>query len=114
MTINELINKLNDYCKNYDICDIDNISKELYDELESLDFDFVQAVEYDEHRWYVLALNVYSVTIDGIKYYIGVWEVETIKSECMSISDCECKLKFFEMEQFTTVSYRIKEESNNA
>lgn len=114
MNINELINKLNDYCKNNDICDIERMDKDIYTELKSLDFNFVQAVEYDEHRWYVLALNVYSVTIQGIKYYIGVWEVDTLKSERMSVSDCDCQLEFFEMEQYTTVSYRAKEENNNA
>ena len=69
---------------------------------------YVSCVGSDEHRWYVLGENVYKVTLDDKDYYVGVWEVETLKSEIMDISDCGNILKFYEMEQYTTVSYREK------
>lgn len=108
--LNKLIEKLNKYCSENEIYDIDDLSKKLWDELKEVGFKYVTTVDRDEHRWYVLAENVYSVIIDGEKHYLGVWEVDTLKSECMSVSDCECEIKFYEMEQFTTVSYRRKGE----
>ncbi len=108
MTIQELISKLNEYCKNNNIFDLDCIDGEMAEELEKLKFEYVTSVARDEHRWYVLCNSVYKVSIDDQTYYIGTWEVETIKSECMSVSDCGSILKFFEMEQYSTVSYRRK------
>lgn len=107
--VNELIEKLNKYCSENDIYDLDDLSEELNAELEQVKFHYVGTVDRDEHRWYVLAENVYSVYMDGENYYIGVWEVETLKSEYMSVSDCMCEIEFYEMEEYTTVSYRIKE-----
>lgn len=108
MTIKELIEKLNRYCTETKVYDLDDIGGDMWDELQKFDFRKITAVDSDEHRWYVLSLNVYGVTIDGSEFYMGVWEVETLKSECMSVSDCENMLKFFEMEEYTTVSYRPK------
>lgn len=108
MTIQELINKLNTYCKDNDIYSMDDCDEEICDELKSLNFKYVASVDRDEHRWYILSENVYEVSIGNKTYYIGTWEVETLKSECMSVSDCGCRLNFFEMEQYTTVSYRRK------
>lgn len=108
--LNKLIEKLNKYCSENEIYDIDDLSKKLWDELKDVGFKYVTTVDRYEHRWYVLAENVYSVIIDGEKHYLGVWEVDTLKSECMSVSDCECEIEFYEMEQFTTVSYRRKGE----
>lgn len=108
MTIQELIDKLNTYCKDNDIYSLDDFDEEMDDELKNFKFEYITSVDRDEHRWYVLCNSVYKVSIDNNTYYIGTWEVETIKSECMSVSDCGCRLKFFEMEQYTTVSYRKK------
>lgn len=101
---NELLEKLNK-CGIYSLDDLD---EELDNELEKYNFRYVATVDTDEHRWYVRGENVYEVCIDGIKYYIGVWEVETLKSEEMTVSDCGIKLEFYEMEEYTTVSYRRK------
>lgn len=110
MKINEFIEWLNRYCEDNEIYSTDSISDDdrMEVELEKCRFEYITSVDSDEHRWYVLANNVYSVTLDGCKYYIGTWEVETIKSECMSVSDCEHILKFIEMEPYTTISYRKK------
>lgn len=108
MTISELINKLNTYCKENNVYRVDDFDEQIYEELESLGFKYIDSVDSDEHRWYVLGENVYEVSIDNRTYYIGTWEVETLKSESMSVSDCGCQLEFFEMEQYTTVSYREK------
>lgn len=108
MKIQELIEDLNAYCKANDIYCIDDLGEELYQMLKNHRFKFVTTLGRDEHRWYVLDENVYELSIDGKTYYLGVWEVETIKSECMTVRDCECVLSFCEMEKYTTVSYRVK------
>lgn len=114
MTVNELIEKLNRYCAENEVYDVEDIGGDMWEELKRLNFQSVTTVDSDEHRWYVLGLGVYSVTIDGAEFYIGTWEVETVKSERMSVSDCENLIKFFEMEKYATVSYHRKGEPRNA
>lgn len=109
MDFKELIEKLNKYCSENEIYDLEDIGGQMQQELDNVDFHYVTTVDRDEHRWYVLAENVYAVFIEGKNYYMGVWEVETLKSERMSISDCMCDIEFYEMEEYTTVSYRRKE-----
>lgn len=107
-TIEEYINKLNKYCAEHDICDIEDTYE--YPELNELvdKLEYIESIERDEHRWYVLALNAYKVSLDGADYFVGVWEVETLKSECMSVNDCGIKLDFFEMKEVITTTYRKK------
>lgn len=114
MLIEELIEKLNHYCAENKVYDVEDISGDMWDELRQINFHSITTVDSDEHRWYVLGLGVYSVTIGGADFYIGTWEVETIKSEYMTVSDCGNLIKFFEMEQYTSVSYRRKGEIQNA
>ncbi len=102
MEIKEFIEKLNNYCEEeyiYDIDDIDNFMVQLR---------YVDTLQRDEHRWYVLAENVYKVELNEQEYFLGVWEVETVKSEAMSVSDCDVILEFYEMERFSTVTYSYK------
>lgn len=107
MKIHELIEKLNACCKENNIYTV-AVDNEIWNILNKFKFDYVASVDREEHRWYVLALRVFKVVLDNETYYIGTWEAETLKNECMSISDCEHLLEFFEMEQYTTVSYRAK------
>lgn len=109
MTVQELIDMLNTYCIKNSIC---SVSEELYVEMEdllkSINFEYVASVDHDEHRCYVLSEDVYKISIDGRTYYIGTWEVATLKSKSISVSDCRYYIEFFEMEPYTTVSYRRK------
>lgn len=102
MKIKEFIEKLNKYCEEeyiYDIDDIDNCMVSLA---------YVDTIQRDEHRWYVLAENVYKIILDEEEYFLGVWEVETIKSQEMGLRDCDNLLKFYEMEQYSKVSYAYR------
>lgn len=109
--VKDLINRLNKYCAENAICDMeeDEFTEEFDEELESINFHYICSVDYDEHRWYRLSQNVYGVCIDGKNYYIGVWEVDRLYSEAMTVYDCDHQLFFFEMEEYTTASYRVKE-----
>ena len=106
--IQELIELLNNYCTENKIGRVNDLDVEPSSELWKYELDYVKTVDTDEHRWYVLAEKVYRVCIDGKTYHLGTWEVETLKSEAMSVSDCGCVMKFYEMEEYTTVSYRRK------
>lgn len=106
--IQGLIERLNNYCAENKVGRVNDLDLELSSELGQYKLDYVKTVDTDEHRWYVLAENVYRLCVDGKTYYLGTWEVETLKSEAMRVSDCGHVMKFYEMEEYTTVSYRRK------
>lgn len=106
--IKEMIKWLNEYCSENSVFYADDIGGELRDKLEEYNFKFVDTVERDEHRWYILAMNVYRLDINELAYFIGCWELETVMSEDMNVNDVGCIVKFFEMEPYTTISYRVK------
>lgn len=107
-SIGEFIDVMNRYLHNEEVYSLDNVSTEINNLLEDVNFSFIQSMNFNEHRWYVLTKNVYSVEINGFEYYVGVWEIETIKSEAMTVRDCEHELTFVEMEKYPTYSYRDK------
>lgn len=116
MTIQELISELNAYCEKNNIYSVDQLMNaedyDLHDEwgekLKELGFQQIAITDHDEHRWYVLGLYVYRVIINAETYYIGTWDVETVKSEQMTGLDCENLVQFFEMEQCLKVTYIAK------
>ena len=107
-SIGEFIDVMNQYLHNEEVYSLDDVSIEIDNLLKDVNFKFITSVDSDEHRWYVLEKNVYSVEINADEYYVGVWEVETIKSEAMTVEDCEHELTFVEMEKYPTYSYRDK------
>lgn len=106
--IQGLIERLNNYCAENNVACMDDLSLELLSELGQYKLDYVTTVDVEENRWYALAEKVYRVCIDGKTYYLGVWEVAMLKSEAIMVSDCGHVMKFYEMEEYTTVSYRRK------
>lgn len=61
-------------------------------------------LDVDTHRWYEISTTV-------IKIYdrlIGITHVTHIFSEAMGWDECGCPYVFTEMEEFTTISYREK------
>jgi len=61
-------------------------------------------LDVDKHRWYETSVLVYKID----NKFLGVETVTDVFSEQMGYSDCGHTLNFFEMEEFKTVSYRIK------
>lgn len=107
-SIDEFIDVMNQHLHSEEIYSLDDVSSEIDNLLKDVKFTYITSVDSDEHRWYVLTENVYGVEINGFEYYVGVWEVETIKSEAMTVEDCEHELTFVEMEKYPTYSYRDK------
>jgi hypothetical protein len=64
----------------------------------------VDELDYDEHRWYITSTIVYKVgdTLIGAIHY-------NMKGECGDpVDDLGAEACIFEMEEYTTVSYRVK------
>lgn len=107
-SIGEFIDIMNQYLHNEEVYNLNNVSSEINNLLEDVNFSFIQSMNFNEHRWYVLTRNVYSVEINANEYYVGVWEVEILKNESMTVEDCEHEFTFVEMEKYPTYSYRDK------
>jgi|AACY02.16.fsa_nt_gi hypothetical protein len=75
---------------------VDDIIKEPPEEVSKVDFD--------EHRWYVVATVVFRVD-DG---FVGIRGPVGLKSEMMGFDDVGMECKAFEMEEVSTVTYREK------
>lgn len=71
------------------------------DLLEDYDCEFKNRQDYDSHRWYTMATDIYEVE-DG---YIGVRGVSELKSEMMSFSDCGEHCEAEEYEAVQTITY---------
>lgn len=82
----------------------EDLPEEIYNEYFS-DIDAVEVgLDIDKHRWYETSVSVYKFGDS----FLGVETVTDVFSEQMGYSDCGHTLNFFEMEEFKTVSYRIK------
>lgn len=101
----ELIEKLNaleiDQCSYEWTEDLpDDIYNEYFTDVDAVDSE----LDIDKHRWYETSVFVYQI---GDKF-LGVRTVTDVFSEQMGYSDCGHTLNFFEMEEYLTVSYRVK------
>lgn len=61
-------------------------------------------IDVDTHRWYETSIEVLKFK-EGL---LGVRCITNMFSESQDYEDCYHHLQFFEMEEFTTISYRAK------
>lgn len=92
MKVKEVIEIINNAPRCYSLWD----AEELLKSCES-----VARINYDSHRWYITAIDIYKVE-DG---YIGIWGVSELKSEMMDFSDCDIHCKAEEYKAVNTISY---------
>lgn len=103
----ELIEKLNSLkilqtSGDWEECIPEDIFEEYF---ENTDYgDVAYGLDVDTHRWYETSTTV--IRIDGI--FMGIEYITNMFSESMDYEDCYHYLEFTEMEEFTTVSYRVK------
>lgn len=78
----------------------------VYDYYDKPDYEFLRDVKYvgtmrggEDHRWYVVGNNVYSIDVDGETYFFGALEVTMLKSEGMSWEDTYWKTKIFKVKR---------------
>lgn len=76
------------------------------DDHDEYNIEFVKKSEYcDEHRWYTIGRWIYKIKIDNTDYYFAIYEVDIIKSEMMSIRDCEIPIYCVPVKEVTVVDY---------
>lgn len=92
MTREEAIELINTSDKCYSLWDANDLLK---------DCKFIKSQDYDSHRWYIMATNIYEVE-DG---YVGVRGVSELKSERMVYSDCDKPCVAEEYEAVQTITY---------
>lgn len=102
-----LFEELKNYLEENEIYDLDKLPSDLYGKF---DFSPIAKVNYDEHRWYTTAINVYEIKNDEDTLYFGIREVISIKSESMGVEDCYVDLKCFKMKPVPSVTY-IRDEN---
>ncbi|MAX51489.1 MAG: hypothetical protein CMH22_05875 [Methylophaga sp.] len=68
--------------------------------------DLASYLDVDKRRWYETAIDVFQ--LKGFDKIIGVRFVGDLFSETMMWEDADHYLKFFEMEEVKTVTYKIK------
>lgn len=107
MKITELINDLNEFCQENKVYYLED--KRLNDLWHSYNPHYIQTLDWEEYRWFIIENEIYSFNFNDEIVYIGVWGVESIKSEQMDLEDCDMPLQFVEMEIYPTFSYRAKE-----
>ena len=83
---------------------IESIPEEVYTDCFENAKELKSGIDIDKHRWYETSITVYDT-----KYgKIAVKEVSNTFSEEMGIGDCSHTLEFFEVEEVTVITYKIK------
>lgn len=103
-TINEIKNYINN-SKYYGSFEDFDLSK-----FAGIGIKFKETIDTDEHRWYVVATNVYKFLKDNQPIgFLAIDEVKTIKSEAMSVEDCYHELKAYNVKKIVKETFEIIE-----
>ena len=86
-----------------DFASVDDFVDDYYDKPN---YEFLKDIKYvetirggEDHRWYVVGNNVYSINIDGENYFFGASEVTMLKSEEMSWDDTCWETEIFKVKR---------------
>ena len=89
---------------------LDNFIDAHYDEFEDIDFKYVETLESDEYRWYIISTVVYEVYKNNMMLgHLAISEVTTIKSEMSSYSDLYFNIEAFNVKEIIKKSFEIVE-----
>lgn len=96
--------------KNSEGC-LENFIDEHYEEFKDINFKYVETLDNEEHRWYIISTIVYEVLKNNISLgYIAISEVTTLKSESTSYSDLFIDVEAYEVKKILKESFEIVEE----
>jgi hypothetical protein len=100
----ELILKLNDLKITQTSSDWEeDVPEDIYNEyLDGAYTELAYDLDVDTHRWYETSITV----LDFSGFFIGVRYITNMFSESQDYEDCYHHLEFFEMEEFTKISYK--------
>jgi len=89
---------------------LDNFIDAHYDEFEDIDFKYVETLESDEYRWYIISTVVYEVYKNNMMLgHLAISEVTTLKSETSSCSDLCIDIEAFNVKEIIKKSFEIIE-----
>ena len=87
---------------------LENFIDEHYEEFEEIDFNYVETLETDERRWYIISTVVYEVYKNNMLLgYLAINEVTTLKSESSSYSDLFVDVEAYEVKKIVKESFEI-------
>lgn len=84
----------------------DNIPEDVYEKYFSNASCVASELDIDKHRWYETGITVWEIP-QGL---FGMRVITNLYSEQSEVGDIFWTIKFFEMEEYTTVSYKIKQQ----
>lgn len=106
----EIFNKIKKEAKNFP--SLEDFVDEYY---YKPGFEFVQDIKYvepllggEDHRWFIVGNNVYSILINGEDYYFGASEVTTLKSETMSFEDTYWETEIFKVKKVIKECWEVE------
>lgn len=107
ITIAQLVEKLNSLKILQTSIDwVEDIPEDLYNQYFKDLTGIASGINVDKHRWYELALEVVVLPDIG---FIGVTAIQDLSSENSSCEDIYHHLKFHEVQEYTTSTWKIKE-----
>lgn len=107
------IKEIKDFINNNSDCEgcLENFIDKYNTALENIDFKYVETLDSDEHRWYIISTVIYEVIKDNNSLgYIGISEVTTLKSETSSYEDLYIDIEAFEVKKVLKESFEIIKE----
>lgn len=82
---------------------------DLIDDNEQLDIEFVEQIDSEENRWFIVGDNVYKINLDGEDIYFGISEVVSLKSESMTCEDTWFDLELFKVKPVIKETFKREE-----
>jgi len=102
-----LVKKLNDLKIDQTCCWEEDIPNDLWEAHFNVNFKTVaKGLNIDKHRWYEVSTDV----IEMMGGFLGIRHISKMYNENSDIEDFCHTLKFYVMEPYEVISYRIAEE----
>ena len=103
--INTIKNYINGLDKCYDLEDVD------FSKFGEILFSWRETINSEEHRWYVVDTDVYEVLKDFVSLgHLAIEHVGILKSEAMTLYDCDKKVVAHNVREIVKTSYVIADE----
>ena len=88
--------------------DFEEFYDEFYEDLEDIEFGYIETLKSDDHRWFQVDYNVYEIVKDKNSFgFLCLEEVGTLKSETMTREDCYYNIKAYNVKKVIKESFEI-------
>ena len=88
--------------------DFEEFYDEFYEDLEDIEFGYIETLKSDDHRWFQVDYNVYEIVKDKNSLgFLCLEEVGILKSESMTKADCYYNIKAYNVKKVIKESFEI-------